>query len=462
MESTLSTLDFVIIALYLVAVLYVGWTAGRRESSEGFLLADRNLGALESAASICASKTGGGLFLIYIAYIFAFGTSAFWIFIGFAVGYIIFYLFAGSLKDLADEKRFYTLPDYFFYQYGPLPAYSTAISLLCFYLLAFSAQLVGGAKILASLSGMSYALCIVIMGGIVVVYIAIGGFKAVVRTDFLQYIAIFVLTVLMAVFLFDHFEYVPSDISLFKISPAVALALFIGSVSGPFTAADLWQKVYATKSKALAKRSLLYAIVMYLAFGVVLSVVGLIIKAIVPAQDVDMALVIGFQQLLPAGMMGLGIVVLYAALMSSADTNLFTTASLVVQDLYENRRDRSDPKRTAAGVRVASILIGVGGLVLSALVPELIKLSFMYMGFAVTTASTVLLSWAWRKVPAVVLFGGNVASLVAVLLGSLLWQDQRLVYASAGAFVIGGAATLVLRSLTGRNKRPEPVPASAS
>ena len=50
--------------------------------------------------------------------------------------------------------------------------------------------------------------------------------------------------------------------------------------------------------------------------------------------DPDLALIAGFTRLLPAGFLGLGLVIFFAAIMSSADSYLFAGISILLQDFY--------------------------------------------------------------------------------------------------------------------------------
>ena len=60
----------------------------------------------------------------------------------------------------------------------------------------------GISRVLSFFSGWSFFLCAFIMMGVVLLYLLLGGFKAVVRTDFLQYLAIVFIMVLLIFVLF--------------------------------------------------------------------------------------------------------------------------------------------------------------------------------------------------------------------------------------------------------------------
>jgi Na+/proline symporter len=428
MIKSLTALDLFLIGCYFMAVLYIGWRAGQKESSEGFLIANRQLSAWESAATICASKIGAGLFLTYIAFVYLFGLSAIWSFLGTTAGYILYYFFAGRLKKLADENHYYTLSDYFFQQYGRLSGWASAFTLLIIYVLGFAAQLVGGGKILAALTGSSYWISLTIMTVVILTYTTIGGFKAVVKTDVLQYVAIVVLSIVLTVFLiFNVGRFQFNDLSLV---PRTSLALFLGAIIIPFASADLWQRVYATKGQSQMKRSLLYAMVMYLAFGFLLTWMGYIIKGVIVTNNPDIALILGFQKLLPAGLMGFSVVIFYAAIMSTADTNLFISASIAVLDFVGQAKNVKDKSQLVNGVRWAGLLIGTGSFLIAVFFPEMVKIGFLWISLNAGLGLMVIISWVFRSVDDFFLFVGMVTGTLVTLIASFFFTDERLIFVS--------------------------------
>jgi Na+/proline symporter len=154
----LTPLDYFFIGLYILIVLYIGYRSKKGENEEGFLIANRNLGSLEGAATVVASNTGGGLLLTGVALTYVLGFSAMWFFVGAAIGYIIFGFFGAQVRKKSTEKKFYTLADYFFDKYGKVVGYSVAAMTLLIISAGITLQLVGGSKLLGSLTGLSFTL----------------------------------------------------------------------------------------------------------------------------------------------------------------------------------------------------------------------------------------------------------------------------------------------------------------
>jgi Na+/proline symporter len=428
MIRSLTGLDIFLIACYFLAVLYVGWRSGQKENNEGFLLAERQLNPWTSAATICASKIGAGLFLTYIAYVYIFGISAIWSFFGFTAGYILYYIFARRLKKLADTNQYYTLSDYFFQQYGRLSGFASALALFIVYVIGFAAQLVGGGKVLGQLVGTDYWISLTIMTVVMLIYIFIGGFNAVVQTDVLQYMAIVVLTIIITVFLSFNIGQLQLDNLSFTLN--TSLALFLGSVIVPFASADLWQRVYATKGEAQAQRSLLYAMIMYLIFGLILTFLGYMIKSKIVTQEPDLAFVIGFQQLLPTGLIGFSVVILYAAIMSTADTYLFTAASIAIQDFLGKAKNVQEKDKLVYGIRWISLLIGTSSYFVALFFPNLVQIGFLWISLNVAIGVIVVISWLFQKIDDTLLFIGFGMGTVTTLATALFFTNENLIFVS--------------------------------
>jgi len=143
--------------IYLVALILVSfWNKIR--SSEDFILAERNLGSWTAANSMSASAIGGGVILVAGGFIYQFGISGLWFFIGKIIGYILLTYFIIKIQKRITQKKYCTLADYFLNFHGKKISKFISAILIFFItgvaLIGFS----GGAQIITFLSGWSYEL----------------------------------------------------------------------------------------------------------------------------------------------------------------------------------------------------------------------------------------------------------------------------------------------------------------
>jgi len=387
----LSGLDFGLIGAYFVVLLLIGYFSSRKQNEDDYLIAERNLGAWSTMATINASKTGA-ILMIFVALVYGWGFSAMWYFIGMAAGVFVFLPFALKLKE-SSAGKFYTLADYFKYHFGKKVAkFASLITIfLMFGFLVLS--LMAGAKLFVFFTGWPFWLCASVMVIIVLAYLLSGGFRAVVKTDILQYIAMIFILMMLAIVMFSGSLVSVSEWGLFNADIVSIVGFFLAGILFPFALPDIWQRVYSSRDKSSLKRGLILAAVVYLLVAILLALVALTIKAKFPGLDPDLALVHGFANLLPAGLLGLSVVLLFAALMSSIDTYLFTGASAIIQDWFD-----WDKGKVVRGLKKVIFGLAVVGTLVSIIIQDLIIGSYIFVALSAVLAVVVIASWVNRKV----------------------------------------------------------------
>ncbi len=424
MSVFLSVYDKLFIGIYFLVVIVVGVLAARKETKEGFLIADRRLGVFSAVATLTASKIGSLILITYLAFVYTFGISAMWFFIGQVVGLILFYFFAKTLKTEADEEKYYTLTDFFQTKFGKTSGTLTAIITLLMYFIYFGLGLVGASQILVSLTGFSYLTSLLLIGLTIMIYLSAAGFKGVVATDILQYISIIVLFIIILAFIGGNFEYHPEQWQIIGVGLKDVTSFFLAGMLVPFALTEMWQRVYAVKNRKTLKKSFIFTVFSYLIIGFIISLIGIIIKTKVPGINPDMALVEGFKRLLPPnGMMGIAVTALFAAVMSSSDTSFFTGAVVIVQDFIGKRRKLSKDEivKTLRWVIAVCVVIGMA---LAYFVPSMIKLAIAQFAFISVLSIVVFVVWIFKKVDKFIINFALTVGLLIVLIISIYYILQ--------------------------------------
>ena len=417
MTPETSVLDIFYTILYLAIVIFLGYISSKRVTSEGFLIADRKLGALSNASTIIASKTGAAVLITFVALVYLYGISAMWMFIGASFGYLLFIFFAVRLRMLSSNHSFYTLSDYFFHRHGSTVGYLSGVIILVVTLLLFLMQMIGGAKILVNLTGLSYAVSLSIVALTILIYTILGGFKAVVITDMIQLLGIITFTGIIGFILIEGAD-VPFIRCFSTTNTTLPLkktvSFFIIGIIVPFCSAELWQRIYAAENIDTARRSLIIAAAVYPLIGGGMLIIGLMISRKLPGIDPDTVLVEGFIHLLPAGFVGLGLVVLLAAIMSSADSYLFVNISIILQDFYV-RFKPIEKKQLVLLFRYALVGLVLIIFLLSVLLRSMVALTFITLAFGSVIALTTIASWRIRKIKNGTLITGMVTGFLSTL-----------------------------------------------
>jgi len=381
-------IDIAFIVGYFIIVLAIGYFSSRKETSEGYLIADRKLTTFRTTTSMIASKIGGGLVLVAVAYIYTFGLSAFTYFVGSVLGYIIFYIFAKKLKKEADKNKFYTITDYLEHKFNKNTRWFS-ITLLTANIFSFATQTVGGGKIIEKVTGISFELSVFLMICLALIYMIMGGFKAVVFTDVFQCGVLLILFLaIVPVFTSQTIDF--ASIPFQQMDPLLLISFFLIGLTIPFSSMALWQRIYAAKDLKVVKRSLIASITIYTIFGVVLTFLGIAIKYLLPTIDADIALLEGFVHYLPAGMLGLGIIALMAVIMSSADTLMFNCSSIFLQDILRVK------KNVKKYYRITFIALGLLGISIAIIFKNMVNLTLFYAVIIIMLGFLIILTWIFK------------------------------------------------------------------
>jgi len=336
------TLTIIFFLIYIAIVVAIGIISARKESEDGFMIAERKVEGVQVAATMSAGFFDGATLSIYVAFLYLYGFSAIWLFVGIALGFLFVRKYAHKIKQKADELKVYTMPEYFFKILGKKNGLMFSFFLVLQFFLLLIVNLVISGKVLSAIFPIPYFVAVIIGGFIVLTYLLLAGFKAVVRTDFFQMIIMFVMSLSVGIFLFGKTNIPVSEFNLGTMGLGNIIGFLILTGFGIMVAPDLWQRIFATKDERNLKRGLGYSAVILLVLGIVISVVGLATKQLFPNIVPEDALVTGFSHLLPFGLKEFGMVLLYAVALSSSDTVTFVVSSIFTRDLKNYSKKYSE------------------------------------------------------------------------------------------------------------------------
>lgn len=393
----LTTIDYIFIAFYFVVILYVGLRTGRKQDKEDYLIANRKLKMLEATSTIFSSRIGAAILLTYTALVYIYGLGAYWYFIGSVFGLFVFYFFGKKVKKLGDDLNFYTLSDFFFHLKGKTAGYLSAIVVVIIMFGWVVLNFTAGAKLVQEYTPISYDFSVILIGVIILIYLLAGGFKAVVRTDIIQTGGIFLLFILM-IYLLVTTTVKPNLAfsELFNIPTKEIINFFLAGFFIPMASPELWQRIYAIESQKEYKRSLFLSSVFYFIIGLILLMIGMVIRTDISGLNPDTALIVGFSKLLPAGLAGLSVVIIYSAISSSADTYMFTTASSITQDFLE-RLGFLKKDKVAMTMRIILVILMVLGIIMALVLRDIVDTTFFFVSLTMSLGFLILILWIYPK-----------------------------------------------------------------
>lgn len=353
----LASIDYVIIGVYMTGVLFVGSYFAKYVSSAGDLfLAGRSLPFWAIGMSIVVSDIGaidlitgaGGAYERGIAQ-----ANFDWL------GSVPALLLAAFIfVPYYWRARVYTLPEFLGRRYNGPTRWILASVLLLFMLMTLSILLWTSALFLNTVLGWDFAVGIWVTAVVVGIYTVSGGLAAVVMTDVMQLVVMFVGTAALLVLGLwevggwaglvssvlaqpdtteDYFRLLlPHESGTEYPWPGMVFSLGIVMSTGYYVGNQaVMQRALGARSEWDAKASMITAGLFKLMIPILVFIPGMAARAIVPdLESNDAAIPTLINILMPAGLKGLMFAAFFAALMSSVDSYLNSCVTIFTGDVY--------------------------------------------------------------------------------------------------------------------------------
>ena len=382
--------------IYIAVVVMIGVVSSKKETEEDFMIANRKVSGVQVAATMSAGFFDGAVLSIYLAYIYQYGMSAVWMFVGLAIGFILLRkYYALIIKRKADEVQAYTMPEYFFKIFGKHNGLIFSFLLVFQYFLLMVVNFIIAGKVLSLIFPLPYYISVIIGGVVILSYLLLAGFKAVIKTDFFQLVIMLVMSLTVATFLFGKTSIPVSEFNPIALGFGNLIGfLLLGSI-GILVAPDLWQRIFATKDEINLKRGLGYSAIILPLLAIIISIVGLATKQFFPNILPEDALITGFSKLLPFGLKEFGIVLLYAVALSSSDTITFMIASIFTRDLknYTKKYSEESMKKLTRFFMLLFVLVTI---IIAISYQNIIALGLSMGSLSLTLFPAILGSFYWK------------------------------------------------------------------
>lgn len=426
----MTTWDYLIFGLYILAVLGVGFYHFRRnKSADDYYVGGRTMPASHVGLSVVATDVGGGFSIGLGGVGFVMGLSGSWLlFTGLLGAWLSAVLVIPKIKALDARHGMITYPDFLRHRYDEKVALLAAVISGIGYLAFTGGQVLAGAK-LASTTLITQApfgwsplqFSLYVIAAITIVYTVVGGMKAVIYTDTLQWAILLVglIFVTIPVTLYEiggldalRRSLPPEFFTLTNITPIQFVNWMITIVPIWLVGMTLYQRMYACRDEREAKKAWFIAGLMeypVMAFtGVFL---GMCARALYPESEPEMGLPLLIRDVLPVGVTGIVIAAYFSAIMSTADSCLMASSGHLVNDVIHRHFCRQASQRTLVRLsQVATLVIGLLALVLasqfrSVLDAMLHAYAFMVSGLFVPTVGALF----WKRSSSTGALGGMLA-----------------------------------------------------
>ncbi len=377
-----------------------------RGTNRDYLVAGGSVQPWLVALSAVATCNSGYMFIGQIGYTYATGLSSMWLGFGWIFGDLLASLAIGRKLRVTSEKRellsFGGLLSRWHGTHFPKLRFLVGIITIAFLGTYAAAQLKAGSKALHVLLGWDYSTGAIIGFFVVVIYCMAGGIRASIWTDAAQsFVMIFAMGLLLWVTV-DHvggpaafseqlaqvsdtyMDVAPADLLW---NNALGLGLFIaGWMFAGFAVAGqphVMVRYMTLDDPKNITRVRVYYYTWYTLFYAGAIGVGLAARILIPeteAFDAELAMPVLSKELLPEVLLGLVLAGLFAATMSTADSQILSCSAALTRDVVPRRFDTMWVTK-AGTLLVALLALGVA-LFGSSNVFDLVLVAWSVLGAA--------------------------------------------------------------------------------
>jgi SSS family solute:Na+ symporter len=327
----------VILGIYLVLLLTIGVIDFRTNKTfDDYVLAGRKTGMLFIGVSLMASTIGGASTVGLIKKVYSVGFPAIWFL---AVGGFAHFFQAWLLSSKVRKSEARTLPDLGEKLMGPAVRRLISLIIVITWTGIISAQFIAAAGIIKGLIGSSASYIIFVSAIVITLYSLLGGQASILKTDFLQFAILVGAVVIGVIFLYtsEPVSSIPFALVNDSFTP-LDLVYYVTVVSGSyFICPMMFGRLLSAKDRKSAVKSSLFSGTGILVFAFLITLMGVWAKQNHPAFEGDLftGLILSYVQ------KGLGVILVLgvlSAIISTADTALITTASIIEHDLIGKSR----------------------------------------------------------------------------------------------------------------------------
>ena len=424
-------------AAFIAVTIFIGFYARKSTRDvDGFVLGGRKVGPWLSAFAYGTSYFSAVVFVGYAGQFgWKYGMSVIWIGLGnaFIGSLLVWYVLGARTRAMTHHLRAQTMPEFFGARYSSPALRIAAAAIIFIFLTTYTAGVFNGLSRLFDMAfGVPYEWCVIVMAALTCVYVVMGGYVATAINDVVQgCIMLFGIVAVIVAVLMNYGGFTQAMISLSQVpSDAPGMAEMHGAyvsifgtnlldLAGVFvlTSLGVWgmpqmvQKFYAIKSTDAIRRgaiiSTLFAIVVAGGSYFLGGFARLLNPESLPKTSAGLpipdSIIPAMLQGIPEVLIGLVVVLVLSASMSTLSALVLTSSSTMTLDVLKGRYIR---EMNTKGL-VVSIRVLIVAFVLVSTVIALIN----YKSQITFIAQLMALSW-----------GVLAGSFIAPFLYGLYWQ----------------------------------------
>jgi sodium/proline symporter len=473
-EKLSHPLALMVFLITLLLPVFIGITTMKRMKDQtDFFLGGRLMDKFVVALSAISSGRSAWLILGVSGMAYKIGTAAVWSVVGYIIVEMLQFVFIGiKLRVYTEKFNSITLLDFFetkFNDHRNLIRITGSFILTIFITAYVAAQFSAGAKSLNAALGLPVFICLLFSAVLIMVYMILGGYIAVAYNDVVRAIIMLLGLVILPVYgiiKIEGFSYLMNTLSALNPDYLDPYSLSFGMIIG-FLGIGLGSPgqphIVVRYMSINDPNKLRYAAIIGTCWNVLLGwgaiFIGLIGRALIPdinqlpAKDAEMIYLVLSSEFFGPILYGLLIGGIFAAILSTADSQLLVLASTVIRDIYEKiikKYNTIDEKEKLRLSRYIVLSSGIIALILAYFAKDIIfwLVLFAWGGLGASFGSALLFSLYWRKTNKYGIIAGMITGTLVTILWYFLFKQSTGVYELIPAFSCAAFAIAIVSYLT--------------
>jgi len=377
-----------ILIIYLIVMIGIGVYCRKATSTvNDFVLGGRNIGPWFTAFAYGTSYFSAVVFIGYAGQFgWLYGASATWIGIGNAVigSLLAWFMLGKRTRIMTKHLSASTMPEFFEKRYGSKGLKFTSAVIIFIFLIPYTASVYNGlSRLFESAFGIPYSYCIIGMAVFTAIYVIIGGYKATALNDFVQGIIMLIGIAAVVICVVSHKGGLSASFaelgaitdgagnteifnSLFGPDPINLIGVVILTSLGTWGLPQMVQKFYAIKDDAAITRGSIISTIFALVvaggsyfiggFGRIYTDAESIKNAATGKLEYDAIVPMMMNEALPEILLGVLIVLVLSASMSTLSSLVLTSSSTMTIDMIKPFKKDMDDKKQVLIMRVLIVV----------------------------------------------------------------------------------------------------------
>ena len=315
---------------YGLTIVALCWFFRPQEGYVDFIVGNKSSGWLITAFGLF-TLIGGGELVAGAALGYVFGWAGVLLFVGYGISFVLLAILSPRLLgDAAPGTASYV--DYAHQKFGNTVGAIVLLGHISAFFALLVLQLSAGGHVISSLSSLSYMESVLLCAFLICLYLLVGGYRAVMVTDVVQGLVMALLIAVAAYATFGAHLPEPQGPGMQGFaSPGLDMSwgiLFSGLIIG-LASADVWQRVFAARSSSAAQGGFVAGGILLAIYGGLIVYFGILSRGYGLTEDPDAAYMSVLRSALPVSLLVAASFATLAAVLSTADTEIFLIGSLL-------------------------------------------------------------------------------------------------------------------------------------